>query len=129
MVYDSILFLLGKYIKFGYNYIYVNIYRMNIGDIFELKIEKLTSSGAGLGKVNGFVVFVQNVCPLDVVRVKITKITKSFANGEVIEIITPSNYRVDPFCPMQKVCGACQIQFIDYDYQLHLTQLILLFLQ
>ena len=40
------------------------------------------------------------------------------------EIIEPSKHRVKPFCPMQKVCGACQLQFIDYDYQLELKQQI-----
>ena len=53
-------------------------------------------------------------------KVKIKKVNKNYANAEIIEIINPSKYRVTPFCPMQKVCGACQLQFIDYDYQLQI---------
>ena len=41
-----------------------------------------------------------------------------------MEVITPSKHRVEPFCPMQKVCGACQLQFIDYEYQLELKKQI-----
>ena len=41
---------------------------------------------------------------------------------QVLEIIEPSAYRTEPFCAMQRVCGACQLQFIDYDYQLELKR-------
>ena len=41
-----------------------------------------------------------------------------------MEILEPSQHRVKPFCPMQKVCGACQMQMIDYDFQLELKRQI-----
>lgn len=91
---------------------------LKINDEFEVKIEKLVNSGYGLARVDNFVVFVENSCPEDVAKIKITRITKSFAYAEIVELIQASRYRVQPFCPMQKVCGACQIQFIDYDFQL-----------
>src|SRR5699024_3900571 len=49
-------------------------------------------------------------------------VTKNYANAKIIEIMKPSPHRVEPFCAMQKVCGACQLQFIDYDYQLELKR-------
>jgi len=91
---------------------------MKINDELTVKIEKLTNLGFGLAKVDGFVIFVENSCPGDIVKVKVTKVNKSFAQAKVVDIIEPSSYRVSPFCPMQKVCGACQLQFIDYNYQL-----------
>ena len=91
---------------------------MKINDEYIVEIEKVTNLGAGIAKVEGFVIFIDNTCPKDKVKIRITKVNKSFANAEVIEIIEPSPYRVKPFCPMQKVCGACQLQFIDYNYQL-----------
>lgn len=91
---------------------------MNINDELVLNIEKLSNLGFGIAKIDGFVVFVQGVCPGDVIRAKITKLNKNYAYAEIIEITIPSKSRVKPFCPMQKVCGACQIQFIDYDRQL-----------
>ena len=87
-----------------------------------VKIEKLSNLGLGIAKVDGFVIFVPNTCPDDIVKIKIIKKNKNFANAEIVEIIEPSSYRVEPFCKMQKVCGACQLQFIDYDAQLKLKK-------
>lgn len=89
-----------------------------------VNIEGFSNLGFGIARVDGFVVFVEGACPEDVVKVKLTKVTKSYANAKVVEIITPSKHRVEPFCAMQKVCGACQLQFIDYDYQLQLKKQI-----
>ena len=93
---------------------------MNVNDEYTVRIEKLSNLGAGIARVDNQVIFVENVCPEDEVKVKITKLNKNFANAKVIEILTPSQYRIKPFCPMQNVCGSCQIQFIDYNYQLEL---------
>ena len=95
---------------------------MKINEEYTVKIEKLSNLGTGIAKIDGQVVFVENVCPQDEVRVKITKVNKNFATATPVEILSPSKYRVEPFCPMQKVCGSCQLQFIDYDYQLELKR-------
>ena len=95
---------------------------MNIGEIYEAEIEKLTNLGYGLAHVDGFVVFVEGGCPSDKLKIKITKKNKSFAYAKIEEIVEPSWHRVKAFCPMQKVCGACQIQYIDYEYQLELKR-------
>ena len=97
---------------------------MQTGDELILKIEDFSNLGYGIARVEGFVIFVENSCPQDVVKIKLTKVTKNYANADVTEIITPSPHRVKPFCAMQKVCGACQLQFIDYDYQLELKRQI-----
>ena len=97
---------------------------MNINDEYVVKIEKLSNLGTGITKINGQVVFVDNACPEDELKIKITKVNKNFANAKIAEIITPSPHRVKPFCPMQNVCGSCQLQFIDYEYQLALKKQI-----
>ena len=97
---------------------------MQIGDILEVSIESFSSSGEGISKPDGFVVFVDGGCPEDVLKVRIEHLTKNYAKASVVEIVKPSKYRVEPFCPMQKVCGACQLQFIDYNYQLELKRQI-----
>lgn len=96
----------------------------NASDEFIVQIEKLSNLGYGIAKVDGYVIFVENTCPEDVVKVKITKKNKNFAYAEVIKVIEPSKHRTKPLCPMQKVCGSCQLQFIDYDYQLELKRTI-----
>lgn len=93
-------------------------------DIVTLNIEKFSNLGYGIAKVDGYVIFVEGACPGDVVSAKITKANKNFANAKTLEVLTPSKHRVEPFCAMQKVCGACQLQFIDYDYQLELKRQI-----
>lgn len=95
---------------------------MKINDEYVLRIEKMTNSGAGLSRAEDLVVFVENTCPGDLVKVKVSKVNKSFAEANILEIVEPSQYRVHPFCPMQKVCGACQFQYIDYDYQLKIKK-------
>ena len=89
-----------------------------------VEIEKLSNLGFGIAKVDGYVIFVEGACPGDKARIQITKKNKNFANAKVLEILEPSPNRVTPICPMQKVCGACQLQFIDYDYQLKLKKQI-----
>lgn len=93
---------------------------MKINDEFTVKIEKISNLGLGIARIDGQIVFVENACPEDELKIKITKVSKNYANAEIVEIINPSVHRVTPFCPMQKVCGACQLQFIDYDYQLQI---------
>ena len=87
-----------------------------------VEIEKLSNLGYGIAKYDGYVIFVENACPGDTVKIRLTKKNKSYANAVILEIINPSPHRITPFCPMQKVCGACQLQFIDYNYQLELKK-------
>ncbi len=97
---------------------------MRTGEEYDVSVERLSNLGLGIAKINGFVVFIKDSCPNDKLKIKITKTNKNYANAEIVEIIEPSSYRVKPICPMQKICGACQIQFIDYEYQLELKRQI-----
>lgn len=89
-----------------------------VSDTLTVKIEKLSNLGLGIAKNDGYVTFVPNTCPGDTVRIKIIKKNKNYSNAELVEIIEPSPDRTEPFCRMQKICGACQLQFINYDAQL-----------
>lgn len=95
---------------------------MKVNEEYTVKIDKLSNLGYGIAKIDGFVVFVANACPEDELLIRITRVSKSYANAEITKIINKSKHRTEPFCPMQKVCGACQLQFIDYDYQLKIKQ-------
>ena len=97
---------------------------MKTGDKFTVNIEKMSNLGTGITHIDGFVVFVEDACTEDKLEIRITKVSKSFARAEIINIIEPSKSRTTPFCPMQKVCGACQLQYIDYDYQLEIKRQI-----
>ncbi len=83
-----------------------------------VKIEKLASNAQGIARYEGAVIFVDDVCPEDECRVKIVKKHKSYYIAKVVEMLNPSPYRVKPFCPIHSACGACQLQYIDYNQQL-----------
>ena len=91
---------------------------MQVGDKIELTIEKLNSEGDGLARYEGFVFFVKNSCPEDVLECRITKLNKSYGYAEILNVITPSQYRVVPVCKFHKICGACNLQHISYEAQL-----------
>lgn len=98
---------------------------MRVTEEVEVSIEKLSNLGFGIAKHEGLVIFVENACPGDKLKVKITKLNKNWANAQIVEILEKSPHRVEPFCSMQNVCGGCQLQFIDYDYQLQLKKEII----
>ncbi len=84
--------------------------------------EKMLFSSEALCRVEGFPVFVENACPEDILRIKITKKNKNYAKAEVVEVKTPSKFRVKPFCALSNVCGSCSWQHIKYDEQLKQKQ-------
>ncbi|MCR4881699.1 MAG: 23S rRNA (uracil(1939)-C(5))-methyltransferase RlmD [bacterium] len=90
--------------------------------ILTLKIENFSSSGEGMAKHNGFVIFVENALPDDLVKVEIIKENKHFAKAKILEIIKPSKGRVKPFCALYNACGACSLQSASYDFQLKLKK-------
>ena len=95
---------------------------MDKGNSYIVNIEKMSNLGTGITHVDGFVVFVENACIGDEAKIEITYVSKSYANAKIIDLIKPSQYRIKPFCAMQKLCGACQIQYIDYNYQLEIKR-------
>ncbi len=90
---------------------------MNINDVCCVDIEKMLYEGSALARYNSVPVFIEGGCPGDTVKIKIIKINKKYLIGEILEIIKPSEYRVKPLCPMFKVCGSCNWQYIDYNEQ------------
>ena len=98
--------------------------KKDIPETLVVEIEKLSNLGYGIAKLDGYVIFVEGACPGDKVKIKLGKKNKNFANAKILEIVKPSEHRINQICPMQKVCGACQLQFIDYDYQLELKKQI-----
>lgn len=98
------------------------INKKDIPEVLTVAIERLSNLGLGIARFDGYVIFVEGACPQDIVKVKLGKKNRNFAEAKIIEIIKPSPHRIIPFCPMQKICGACQLQFIDYEYQLKLKK-------
>ncbi|NPV91065.1 MAG: 23S rRNA (uracil(1939)-C(5))-methyltransferase RlmD [Firmicutes bacterium] len=83
-----------------------------------LQIEDLTHSGAGVGRVEGAVVFVPGALPGEEVRVRVRSFRRGIARAELLEIINPSGERRLPECPRVDGCGGCTLQHMDYQAQL-----------
>ncbi len=81
-------------------------------------IEDMGTEGEGIGKVDGYTLFVKDALMGDVVRAKIVKPKKTYAYARVEEILTPSPDRTTPRCAYHKSCGGCQLQALSYEKQL-----------
>ena len=87
-------------------------------DILTLDIEDCGVDGEGIGKADGFTVFVKDAVIGDRIKAKIIKAKKNYGYGRLMEVITPSPYRVKPACSIARQCGGCQIQALSYEEQL-----------
>ena len=81
-------------------------------------IEKLIDGGAGLGRVDGQVIFVPGVAPGERVRARVMAIKSGYAEAVLEAVETPSADRIDPPCPLVGQCGGCQWQHLAYPAQL-----------
>jgi|LFRM01.1.fsa_nt_gb 23S rRNA (uracil1939-C5)-methyltransferase len=88
------------------------------GQKLELEIERLNHEGEGVGRFQGFTVFVPQTVPGDKVIARVISVQKSYARALPETVITASPLRVEPHCEHFAVCGGCQLQHLDYSEQL-----------
>lgn len=91
-------------------------------DSLTVEIEDMGSEGEGIGKVDGFTVFVKDAVIGDFVEAKIVKTKTNYAYARMEKVINPSPFRTKPECPYHRQCGGCQIQALSYEKQLELKQ-------
>ena len=87
-------------------------------DLVTLEIEDCGIDGEGIGKADGFTVFVKDAVIGDTVTAKIIKAKKNYGYGRLMEVLKPSPYRVEPKCEFARQCGGCQLQALSYEQQL-----------
>ena len=95
---------------------------MKKDDVIEVKIEDMGVDGEGIGKADGITLFIKDAVIGDVVQAKIMKMKKSYGYARLLEVLTPSPYRVEPKCPVSRPCGGCQLQALSYDKQLEFKE-------
>lgn len=92
---------------------------MQKNELVTVTIEDIGINGEGIGKVDGYTLFIKDAIIGDVVEAKVMKVKKNYGYARMMNILTPSPYRVkQPKCPMARKCGGCQIQEMEYDRQL-----------
>ena len=89
------------------------------GRTYELQIDRLGTSGEGVGRYENFTVFVPNALPGENVSVTIEEVKNSYARGRIKQILHESVDRVAPLCELYEECGGCQLQHLSYEAQLH----------
>jgi 23S rRNA (uracil1939-C5)-methyltransferase len=89
-----------------------------IDERVEGNIETLAFGGEGILRYRGFVIFIPFTATGDRVVCRITHVKRSFAKGELVEILKPSQSRVQPRCPYFGTCGGCQLQHLNQEAQL-----------
>lgn len=91
---------------------------LKVGDRLTVEIEDIAAGGEGVGKLNGFVLFVPDSAPGDTLEVELVSLKKKYGRARICKVLKPSRRRVKPPCPVYDQCGGCQFQHLDYDSQL-----------
>ncbi len=91
---------------------------MKKNERFEIRITDMTNEGEGIGKKDGFVWFIKDAIPGDVIMASVMKEKKTYGYARLQKILTPSADRTEPRCPYSRSCGGCVLQCMSYESQL-----------
>lgn len=92
------------------------------GDLLTVKISDIGNDGEGIGKVDGYTLFIKDAVIGDTVSAKIMKAKKNYAYAHLESVLDPSPDRVTPKCPIARQCGGCQTQGMAYEKELLFKQ-------
>ena len=88
----------------------------------EMVADGVTMEGVGIGRVDGFAVFVPGALARERVRLHIIKVTPSYAVGKLLEVLAPSHHREVPLCPVYEKCGGCVLGHMSYARELRIKE-------
>ena len=88
------------------------------GQTYELHIDRLGTSGEGVGRHENFTIFVPHALPGETISAVIEDVKSSYARGRIKQILHESVDRAAPLCALYEECGGCQLQHLSYEAQL-----------
>jgi 23S rRNA (uracil1939-C5)-methyltransferase len=91
---------------------------MQTGTEVQLDIDRLGIYGEGVGRLEGFTLFVEGALPGERVEAALYEKRRTFARARLTHLHTPSAHRVAPPCPLFGECGGCQLMHLAYPQQL-----------
>lgn len=91
-------------------------------DLVTVTIEDMGNEGEGIGRADGFTLFVKDAVVGDTVQAKIVKPKKNYAYARLEKLLEASPFRVEPRCVCHRQCGGCQLQTLSYEKQLEFKQ-------
>ena len=92
--------------------------KLTLNKIYTGTVEGYSSEGLGIVKLDGAVVFVPRAVRGETVDLRITRVMKTAAAGEVVKVHKPSPERAKPECPHYGRCGGCDFQHLSYAEEL-----------
>ena len=95
---------------------------LGIGSVHQAKLIDLTHTGEGVARIDNMIVFVDGGLPGDVAEIKISQLKKTYALGQLNQIISPSKDRIEAPCSYAQKCGGCQLQEMTYSGQLKIKE-------
>lgn len=95
---------------------------MEKNQIFQTVIEDMSDKGEGIGRVDGYTLFIKDTVIGDRIEGKVVKAGKRYGFGRLVRVLEPSPCRVTPRCPAAAPCGGCQLQAMSYESQLRFKE-------
>src|SRR5512134_3484445 len=71
------------------------------------------------------IILVKGAIPGEVVEVIVQEKKRDYTLAAVSQVVEPSEYRVEPKCPVFGVCGGCHLQYVSYERQLSMKEEVL----
>ncbi|HEN3152391.1 23S rRNA (uracil(1939)-C(5))-methyltransferase RlmD [Streptococcus agalactiae] len=91
-------------------------------DIIETEISDISHEGMGIAKVDGFVFFVENALPGEIIKMRILKLRKRIGYGKVEEYLTTSPHRNEGLDYTYLRTGIADLGHLTYEQQLLFKQ-------
>ncbi|WP_094701433.1 23S rRNA (uracil(1939)-C(5))-methyltransferase RlmD [Brevibacillus laterosporus] len=101
-------------------------YPVQLEQVVDIEITGLNHEAEGVGRYNGYTLFVKGALPGETVKAKVIHAKKNFGYAQLLEITTTSQYREEPPCPVYDRCGGCSLQHLIYSEQLRHKQQIVM---
>ena len=95
---------------------------MKKNEMTNVTIEDIGVNGEGIGKVDGYTLFVKDALIGDEIEAKVMKAKKNYGYARMMNILKSSEHRVAAKCPVARQCGGCQIQELSYEEQLRFKE-------
>lgn len=87
-------------------------------DILTVEITDITGEGMGVGKADGYTLFVPECAVGDICEIKVLKALKSYGYAKLERLVVPSPCRIETDCDVFGKCGGCTFRHISYEAEL-----------
>ena len=91
-------------------------------DMVTVEIKDMGHDGEGIGKAEGYTLFIKDAVIGDLVEAKVMKAGKNYGYARLMKVLKPSKDRVEPKCSCARACGGCQLQALSYEKQLEFKE-------